>query len=239
MTQPDSASELAVPHLPEASFGALRDLATCDLANAIETTGVRLRNEGYTDANIRCLFPELRPMLGYALTMRVRTGDPPVEGPAYVDRIDWWPRFMALPQPRVLVVEAVPGGAASGSVLGEVHATIYRAMGCAGLVTSGGVRDLPALRKLGFPVFAGHVSVSHGYAHIVEVAEPVTLGGLTVRTGDLLHGDGHGVLSIPPQVAADLPAIVARFKKQEQGIIEYCRSAAFTVDGLKNLLDQG
>ena len=215
---------------------SLRNLDTCVTANAIEATAVRLRNEGYADATIRCLFPELRPMLGYALTLRVRTGDPPVEGPAYADRIDWWARFTALPQPRLLVVETVPGGPASGSVLGEVHANIYRSLGCMGFVTNGAVRDVPALRKLGLPVFAAHVCVSHGYAHIVEVGEPVTVGGLTVKTGDLLHGDVHGVLCIPLSVAAQLPAIAAQQRRQERDIIDYCHSPDFSADGLKRLL---
>jgi len=136
----------------------------------------------------------------------------------------------------VLVVEDEHGSAASGSILGEVHANIYGALGCAGIVTNGATRDLPALRKLGFPVFASHVSVSHAYAHVVAVGDPVTVGGLQIRSGDLLHGDRHGILSIPLQVAQELPAIAARQKKQEQAIIEYCHSTEFTVEGLKRLL---
>jgi len=235
MTQQDAP--LPAHSLPDPeTLQLLRNLDSCAITNAIETTAVRLRNEGYVDASIQCLFPELRPLLGYALTLRVRTGDPPIEGISFVDRVDWWERFLAVPEPRLLVMHAAPGGAASGSVLGEVHANIYRALGCKGIITSGAVRDLPALRRLGFPVFAGHVSVSHGYAHIVEIGEPVSVGGLTIRTGDLLHGDAHGVVSIPLQVAHALPAIVARQKQQEQAVIDYCHSAEFTVEGLKRLL---
>ena len=224
------------PPLDAETLGLLSKLDTCVIANAIEATGVRLRNEGYMASIIHCLFPELRPLVGYALPLRVRTGDPPIEGPAYVDRVDWWEQLLAIHEPRVLVVEDEQGGAASGSIVGEVHANIYRALGCAGMVTNGGARDVPALRRLGFPVFAGHVSVSHAYAHVVAVGEPVTVGGLQIRTGDLLHGDGHGILSIPLQVAQELPAIAQRQRKQEQAIIEYCHSAEFTVEGLKRLL---
>jgi 4-hydroxy-4-methyl-2-oxoglutarate aldolase len=226
----------ANPPLDAETLELLRNLDTCAIANSIEATGVRLRNEGYTDSTIHCLFPELPPLVGYALPLRVRTGEPPIGGLAYVDRVDWWERFLAIPQPRVLVVEDEPGGAASGSILGEVHANIYRALGCAGIVTNGAARDLPALRRLGFPVFASHVSVSHAYAHVIAVGDPVTVGGLQIRTGDLLYGDGHGILSIPLQVAQELPAIAARQKKQEQAIIEYCHSTEFTVEGLKRLL---
>lgn len=235
MTQQDHAA-FPNPPLDAETFELLRNLDTCVIANSIEATGIRLRNEGYMDSTIHCLFPELPPLAGYALPLTVRTGEPPIEGLAYVDRVDWWEQFLAIPQPRVLVVEDEPGGAGSGSILGEVHANIYRALGCAGIVTNGAARDLPALRRLGFPVFASHVSVSHAYAHVVAVGDPVTVGGLRIRTGDLLHGDGHGILSIPLQVAPELPAIAARQKKQEQAIIEYCHSTGFTVEALKRLL---
>lgn len=224
------------PPMEVQTFAALRDLDACTLANSIEATGVRLRNEGYMDSTIRCLFPDLPALLGYAFPLRVRTDNPPIEGLAYVDRVDWWDQLLAIPQPRVLVIEDEHKGMASGSILGEVHANIYRALGCAGIITDGGARDLPALRRFGFAVFASHVSVSHAYAHVVAVGEPVTVGGLKVRTGDLLHGDVHGILSIPLQVAQQLPEIVARQKKEEQVIIDYCHSAGFTVEGLQRLL---
>lgn len=234
MQQTGTAAE--GPPVEAQTFAALRNLDACTLANSIEATGVRLRNEGYMDSTIRCLFPDLPALLGYALPLRVKTGDPPIEGVTYVDRVDWWDQLLAIPQPRVLVIEDEHQGMASGSILGEVHANIYRALGCAGIVTNGGARDLPALRRFGFSVFASHVSVSHAYAHVVAVGEPVSVGGLKVRTGDLLHGDVHGILSIPLQVAQQLPAIAARQKKEEQIIIDYCHSAGFTVEGLQRRL---
>jgi regulator of RNase E activity RraA len=235
MTSPASGnSEAAV--LATDKFESLRNLDTCTLANAIEATGVRLRNEGYMDSSVRCLFSDMPPLVAYALPLRVRTGEPPIEGLAYVDRVDWWDQLLSLPGPRVLVVEDIEGGPATGSFLGEIHAHIYRSLGCAGIITNGAVRDLPTLRQMAFPVFAGHVSVSHAYAHVVEIGVPVAVGGLEVRTGDLIHADCHGVLAIPLDVAADLPAIALRQKKQEQAIIAFCRSPAFTVEGLKQLL---
>ena len=226
----------AVTPLTQEQLDALRALDTCTLANAIEATGVRLRNEGYMDASVRCLFPEIAPLLGYALTLRVRTSAPPVRGVRYVDHIDWAERVLALPQPRILVVEDVDGAAATGSFMGEVHANIYAALGCEGVITNGAVRDLPALQRLRFQTFASHLSVSHAYVHVVEVGTPVTVGGMQVVTGDLLHGDRHGVLSIPAAVAAELPGIAAGQKIEEQRVIRYCRSREFSLEGLTQLL---
>lgn len=237
MTAPRSGPRSFSPLAPE-QLDALRRLDTCSLANAIEVTGTRLRNDGYMDSSIACLFPDMPPLVGYALPVRVKTSDPPIEGRGYVDRADWWDRLLALPEPRILAVEDVQSHAGTGSCLGEVHANIYSALGCAGFITNGAVRDLPAVRRLGFQVFAGHVSVSHAYAHVVEVGSPVVIGGLEVHTGDLLHADLHGVLSIPLEVAADLSSIVAAQKMQEQTIIGFCRSPGFTAKGLEQLLEQ-
>jgi regulator of RNase E activity RraA len=215
---------------------ALRRLDTCAIANAIECTGVRLRNEGFADATIACQVAAPRPLVGYAFTLRLRTSDPPIEGRDFTDRVDWWDRLLEIPEPRVLVVEDADTGPATGSFLGEVHANIYRALGCAGVVTNGAVRDLPGLEALGFPAFASHVAVSHAYAHVVEVGEPVTIGGLRIAAGDLMHGDQHGVLSVPLSVAPRLPRIADRLHRRERAIIELCRSPHFSVDALKALL---
>ena len=217
-------------------LAALRGLDTCTVANAIEATGARLRNEGYMGSDIACLFPSLPPLVGYALPLQVHTSEPPIEGTAFVDRVDWWDQLLAVPEPRILVVEDMHSHPGTGSFLGEVHAHIYRALGCAGVITNGAVRDIPALKQMSFPVFAAYVSVSHAYAHVTGIGGPVKVGGLRVQTGDLMHGDCHGVLCIPIEVAREVPAIARRQKKQEQTIIEYCQSPGFDVDGLKQLL---
>ncbi len=235
------ADETGAPYtaLDPALLRELGGIDTCTIANAIEVTGVRLRNEGYADSTVACLLPELPPAVGYAFTLRVRTNDPPIDGGDFVDRVDWWDQLLTVPPPRILVVEDVHAEPGTGSFLGEVHASVYRALGCAGIVTNGAVRDLGGLERLGFPAFAGHVAVSHAYAHIIEFGVPVTVGGLEVAPGELMHGDRHGVLAIPIAVAAALPGIVARNRVRERAIIDYCRSPERTVAGLKALLQQG
>ena len=79
--------------------------------------------------------------------------------------------------------------------MGEIHATIGMALKCVGCVTNGAVRDFPAVEAMGFQMYAGNVSVSHAYAHIIEFGEPVEIGGLKISSGDLLHGDRHGILT--------------------------------------------
>jgi regulator of RNase E activity RraA len=217
---------------------AIRRLDACTLSNAIETFDLRLRNEGFADASIRCMFPQLPPMLGYAVTARIRGSGPPPVGHSYFDRGDWWSYILTVPGPRVTVVQDLDDPPGLGGFVGEVHASIHRALGCVGTVTNGGVRDLPAVEKMGYQLFAAHPSVSHAYVHMVEFGEPVEIGGLTIRSGDLIFGDCHGILSIPKEIAADLPAVAARMLAREQRVIGLCRSPTFSLEKLREIIKE-
>jgi len=217
---------------------ALRSLDACTLANAIEAFDERLRNEGFADHTVRSLFPELAPMVGYAATVTIRGSAPPTAGGLYPDRTDWWDYIASLPVPRVVVVQDTAARPGLCSLIGEVHMSILRALHCAGVVTNGAVRDIPAARSAGFHYFAGCVSVSHGYVHIVDFGNPVTVGGLTIRSGDLLHGDLHGVQSVPLDIAPLIPQAAAKIVAREQALIAVCRAPGFTLDKLRAFLLQ-
>jgi len=229
----DAFFELMKAILTPEQMESLRQLDACTLANTIETFHERLRNEGFADNSVRCLFPRLMPMLGHAATVKVRGSAPPTAESRYPDRTDWWDYVLSLPAPRVVVVQDVATKVGAGSLLGAVHVNILRALGCVGAVTNGAVRDLPAAEKLGFQLFAGNVSVSHAYVHIVEFGTPVEVGGLKVQSGDLLHGDLHGVQSVPFDIAGKIPAVAAEIIAQDQELIALCQSKDFSLKKLR------
>jgi len=212
---------------------ALRRLDACTLANAIETFDVRLRNEGFTDGALRCLFPRLPPIVGCAATIKIRGSAPPTAAGLYSQRTDWWEYVQSLPKPHIIVAQDIASHPGLGALLGQVHFNIERALGCVGIVTNGAVRSLPTAEALGFQIFAGNVSVSHAYTHIVEFGTPVEVGGLKVHSGELLHGDQHGVQSIPISLAARLPAVAAQITAKKQAIITLCQSPEFTLEKLR------
>lgn len=220
------------PLLTQTELDALRRLDTCTACNAIETFDVRLDNTGFADSSIRCIFEDLPPMVGYAATARLRSGDPPIKGGRYHDRSHWWTSILTVPAPRVVVIQDIDEPPGRGAFLGDVHAAILQALGCVGFVSNGAVRELPRVRALNFSLFAGNVAVSHAYAHLFELGESVIVGGLEVRQGDLLHGDRHGLLNIPREIAPEVPAVAARLREQEEQVIKYCQSGRFSVDGL-------
>lgn len=214
-------------------ISALARLDACTVSNAIETFNVRLRNSGFTDSSVRCIFEDLPPMVGFAATARVRTSDPPMEGSSYYDRTDWWNHILTVPPPRIVVVEDTDRRPGFGAFIGELHANILLALGCVGVVTNGAVRDLRAVGETGFQMFAGNTSVSHAYAHIYDFGSAIQVGRMNVRPGDLLHGDRHGVQTVPLQIAAKIPAVAEEIIACEQRVIANCRAKDFTIEKLR------
>jgi len=215
----------------------LSRLDSCSVANAIETFGVRLRNTGFADSTIHCMFEDYPPLAGYAATVRIRTTEPPMEGESYFYRLDWLDHVMSIPLPRVLVIEDMDRQRGLGALVGAMHANILRAVGCLGMVTNGAVRHLEAARALNFQMFARNLSVSHSYAHVYDFGGPVEIGQMKVSPGDLLHGDRHGIQTVPLEIAEKVPAVAQRMRAEEQEMMEFCRSEEFTVEKLRSKVE--
>jgi 4-hydroxy-4-methyl-2-oxoglutarate aldolase len=227
-------SESLLPEL----LDEFRNMSTCVVADAIETFDLRLRNAGFANSTIRCVFPDLPPLVGYAVTTRIRTADPPMEGHTYYARPDWWQHVQTIPKPRIIVAEDVDSTPGIGAFVGEVHSKILLALGCAGIVTNGAVRDLPAVRAAGFQMFASNVSVSHAYAHVFDFGGTVQLGGLTISPGDLIQGDLHGVQTIPREIAAPVASAAREVLRKRTILIKLCHSADFTIAKLYETLQR-
>lgn len=229
MTQPTVLSPM--------DLDKLKEFDSCTIANAIERLNVRLRNEGFLSGAARCQFPNLPPMVGYAATARIRTSSPPMNHRCYYDRMDWWNYVVSLPEPRVLVLQDCDHNPGLGAFVGEIHAAIGAALKCVGCVTNGAVRDLPAVEAMGFQMFAAHTSVSHAYAHIAEFGEPVEIDSLKISSGDLLHGDRHGVVSIPLPSAAEVAMEALKIRQEERELIQFCRSPRFSLAELSERIE--
>ena len=210
---------------------ALRRITTPTIANAIETFKLRPRSEGFMDSSVRCMFPELGAVAGYAVTAKIAARQP---SDAALRPWHLWQLVERSPKPALLVIEDLDETPV-GSFWGEVNGTIYQGLGAVGTITNGGVRDLDEVRATGFHFFASCVLVSHAYIHLVEVGTTVNIGGLVVQPGDLLHGDQHGVISIPREIARDIPKAAEQVEQRERKIIDFARSSECSVDGLRKL----
>jgi regulator of RNase E activity RraA len=87
-------------------------------------------------------------------------------------------------------------------------------------------------------MFAGNVSVSHAYSHVFDFGCPVEVGGLKVRPGDLIHGDCHGVQTVPLEIASQVPAMARRIRERRQYLIGLRRSADFSLEKLRQVIQE-
>lgn len=215
--------------------GSLARYDAPTLANAIETFDLQPRDVGFADSRVRCMFPELGRMVGFAATATILARGAPGADWAGAGNNALYSHARTIRTPRIVVVKDLDDPPAHGSLWGEVHATIFGALGCVGCVTDGAVRDLDEAREMGFHFFASGPSVSHAYVRVQTVGEPVEIGGLVIAPGDLLHADQHGVLKIPSEIAADLPAAADRVIESEQALLRWVRSDDFDPDRLAEM----
>jgi regulator of RNase E activity RraA len=215
----------------------LRQITSPTICNAIETFKVRDQAAGFMGPEIKCIFPQMGTLVGYACTALIGARTP--AGRSRVGMTELWEHIASVPAPRVLVVQDLDYPRPVGSFWGEVNANICRAQGVIGTITDGGVRDLDEVEKLGFFYFASTLLVSHANVHLIDVGGPVEVGGLRVAPGDLLHGDKHGVTGIPLDVAAQIPDAARRIEDGERKIIAFCQSPDFTPEKLMAMFRAG
>lgn len=112
----------------------------------------------------------------------------------------------------VLVVDG--GGDVSQALIGDIMATYAEHIGVAGLVVDGAIRDVGAIRRRSFPVYARAATHRGPYKNGPgEINVPVTVGGMVVHPGDIVVGDEDGVLAIP---VADAEGVVAAAQAQAE-----------------------
>ena len=209
----------------------LKKLALFDtptICNVIELFEVRPRTAGFMDARIKANFPEMPPMVGFASTASFRSGAFPGKGDAYGSMEKQVEGFAELPGPAVMVFQDLDDPAV-GATFGEVMCSTYKGFGSVGLITSGGGRDLAQVDGLGFPTFTSGAIAAHGYCHFPQINVPVTVGGMVIYTGDLLHGDLNGVTRIPHEIAGEVAHVCEEIAKAEAIILNYLKQPSVTV----------
>lgn len=214
---------------------ALRQFTVPTLINAIETFGVIPSNEGYCDSSLKCHFPEMPLMLGYAVTGRVSTDQPPSQVRPAIHEPDYWRFVESQPGPKIAVVQDIDSPP-KGAMWGDWNANVHKALGCVGMVTEGAARDFDGVRQLDFHFFSTHILPSHGYGMFIDYGGSVRVAGLTINSGDLLVGDKHGVAIIPAEIPLlELAQVAAKIDSLESEIFVLCQSDHFSVEKLAEL----
>ena len=158
----------------------------------------------YTDASIRCIYPDMGPVVGHAVTCVFGLPDPNFSGRlSFFDVID---ALDAMKKPTILVIQQKwPDNMMSKAGLaGEIMVTSMKAVGCIGMVSNGPSRDVDAVRRLDFQMLLGGVTAGHGEMAVQAVNVPVTVGGMDVAPGDMIHMDENGAVKFPPDRAEQI-----------------------------------
>lgn len=216
---------------------ALTAFDTPTICNALEVVAPERRTIGFTTETMVCPFPERKPLVGYARTGMIRSMEKPASDKAAMrqDRLDYY-RYMASGDlPKIVVLQDLDSKRGFGCFWGEVNTAVHLGLGCDGLVTDGGVRDLDATAP-GFGILCGKITPSHAWVHPVAFGGEVDIFGMVVRSDDLIHADRHGAVVIPHEVAREVVAAAELCGRREEPILAAARSADFSIEKLEQAL---
>jgi regulator of RNase E activity RraA len=218
---------------PAALCARLAAFDSATVSNAIETLDVRPRTEGYASVDVRCQFPDLPPMVGYAVTCTHRSASESGRTTRIGELLDLVERS---PGPAVVVARHVGSDPLRNGVVGDIFAVALQRLGAVGLVTDVGCRDLAGVRRRapGFQVFARGPVVSHGDGIICDPGEEVEIGGLRVATGALLHGDANGLVLVPDGLGEETAAAAAGVVETEASLFELMAREPFDLAAVKS-----
>ena len=204
-----------------ALFDVLRSVDTPTVCNAIEAAQGKRGFNNFTKATMVASAPEEKSFVGYALTAKIAATSAPEEAAESVKkrRMAYYKYMAEGQQPSVAVIEDCDFPNCVGAFWGEINTTVHKGFGVSGVVTNGVVRDLGDL-PTGFPVIAGSIGPSHAFVHVREFGKPVSVFGLEVEEGDLVHAERHGALVIPSLVIPSLQHAIEKLIATERLVLE-------------------
>jgi regulator of RNase E activity RraA len=221
--------------LPAALLEALKKFDTPTICNAMEIVAPERRLYGYTVKPLVCPFPNLPPIVGYARTATIRAATTPsLAGQAARDQRAAYYEYVGTgPGPTITVIQDLDGANVGyGAFWGEVQSNVHKALGCLGVVTDGSIRDIPMWAP-DFQALAGSIGPSHAHVHLQGFGETVSVAGMIVRPGDLIHADCHGAIVVPFETAEKIPGACDLLARREDVILSIARSKDFTLEKLK------
>lgn len=214
----------------------LRAVDTPTVCNAIEVAQGQRGFNRFTRGTMQHSRPGDPAIVGFARTARISGLAPPTEPPEVIRarRMEYFRSMAAGPSPSAAVIEDVDAPDCVAGWWGEVHVAVHKGLGLAGAVTNGVMRDLDVMDE-GFPVLAGSIGVSHAFVHVTEIGTPVTVHGLRVAQGELIHADRHGALVIPTEVFDALEAAIRTVMASEAIVLGPARAPGFDIAKLEEV----
>lgn len=174
-----------------------------------------LTENWYTDHTLRCMYPELGALAGYAVTA--------VYGPkdanfGRLDNMDVYDALDASPKPTILCFQQKfpPELAGKIGLSGGNMTTAMKALGCLGAVSNGPSRDIDEIRPMKFQYLLSGVSPGHGGQDVYAVNTPVHVAGMDVAPGEIVHMDENGACKFPAQHLAVVVENLHKMREEEE-----------------------
>ena len=216
-------------------FDDLRRFDTPTICNALEIVRGRRFAAGFTQQSLLASCPALPPIVGYARTGRLRCSAP-FDAAARTQTLLGYYEYLAQgPRPVIAVIEDIDSRPGLGAFWGEVNTTVHWGLGCHGAVTNGSMRDLDTMCPQ-FQCLAASVSPSHVSAQIVDFGTPVTVLGMAVSDGEIIHADRHGAVVFTSEEAEKLPAAVDLIIRREKVILDAARTPGFDAAAMREAM---
>jgi 4-hydroxy-4-methyl-2-oxoglutarate aldolase len=182
----------------------------------------------YTDQTLHCMYPALGPTVGYAVTCVYGLPDPSFKRLTFMDVID---ALDASPKPTILILQQKfpPEIAAKVGLSGTNMTSAMKAVGCVGVVSNGPSRDIDEIRPMKFQYLISGVTAGHGDMAVHAVNVPVSVAGMDVSPGEIVHMDADGAVKFPVnKLEAVLTNVQALLKEEADrvGRLQKATSAA-------------
>lgn len=212
----------------------LQRVDTPTACNAIEVAQGKRGFNAFTRGTMLASHTDVPAMVGYARTARIAAVAPPTEAPEVIKarRMAYYRHMSEGPRPAVVVIEDMDFPHCIGAYWGEINTKVHKGFGMSGALTNGVMRDLGDLPD-GFPVVAGSIGPSHGFVHVKEVGTTVTVFGMQVADGDLIHADRHGGVVIPSEVLDTLEVAILKLLDTEKLVLDPARKDGFDLDAFE------
>ncbi len=211
----------------------LTSIDTPTVCNALELVVPERRGYGFTTRPLVCTRPELGPIVGIARTATIRAAHPSDSDTEQADVRDAYYAYIdGGAKPSVVVIQDLDDERGYGSFWGEVNSNIHKGLGCEAVITNGSVRDLPDIAQ-GFQMLADRVGPSHAFVHVVDFSRPVTVAGMRVSDGDVIHADQHGAVVIPRGVCGEIKQAADLIGRRERVVITAAQQPGFGIEALR------
>src|SRR5690348_11146685 len=223
-----------MPTIAPQTLTILRRHDTPTICNALEHVMGGRTAEGFTRTPVVCADAALPPIVGFARTAKIRASSPAHKPAAEVRalRMQYYQYVSTGDGPKLVVIEDTDWPHCIGGFWGEMQVAQHKGLGVAGTLTNGVLRDLGMLDP-GYQVIAGSIGPSHAFVHVTELHVPVSVFGIAVKPGDLIHAGRHGGVVIPAAHIEQMPAAIDIVMRKEVPVLKVAREPGFTVEKLR------